>query len=125
MAVTARIKALTVNAVVFSRPLLLVWVVRARVPIERTALNVSTMEVDQREKAYKVRGVIFVVLLTVKHSNHAQVVAYSAVTFSLLAILSVCVTMPLALNFVSHVQHQADKEISNCKVALIVRVRLA
>lgn len=49
-------------------------------------------------------------------ANHAQVVAYSAVTFSLLAILSVCVTMPLALNFVSHVQHQADKEISNCKV---------
>jgi hypothetical protein len=51
---------------------------------------------EQREKAYKI-------------------VAYSAVTFSLVAILSVAVTMPMALNFVTHVQHQADKDIAYCK----------
>ena len=76
------------------------------------------MEVDQREKAYKVSVRLYSLVWSLtNYQNDAQVVAYSAVTFSLLAILSVCVTMPLALNFVSHVQNQADKEISNCKVA--------
>lgn len=71
---------------------------------------------DSREKAYKVSTFARAFSAKITSLLARQVVAYSAVTFSLVAILAVCVTMPLALNFVAHVQQQADKEIKHCKV---------
>ncbi|KAK0409694.1 hypothetical protein QR680_004697 [Steinernema hermaphroditum] len=42
-------------------------------------------------------------------------VAYSAVTFSVVAVLSVCVTLPMVYNYVHHVKNQMHNEISFCK----------
>jgi dTDP-glucose pyrophosphorylase len=56
----------------------------------------NSME-DTREKAYKI-------------------VAYSAVSFSLLAIVAVCITMPIVYSFVEHIQLQTRKELEYCKV---------
>ncbi|CAJ0595042.1 unnamed protein product, partial [Cylicocyclus nassatus] len=42
-------------------------------------------------------------------------VAYSAVTFSVVAVLSVCITLPLVYNYVSHVKHSVKSEIRFCK----------
>uniref|UniRef100_A0A1I7WN23 Col_cuticle_N domain-containing protein n=1 Tax=Heterorhabditis bacteriophora TaxID=37862 RepID=A0A1I7WN23_HETBA len=55
---------------------------------------------DPRERAYKA-------------------VAYSAVTFSLIAILSVSITMPIVYNFVDHVQQQTKKDFMFCKLDLL------
>uniref|UniRef100_A0A914VF00 Nematode cuticle collagen N-terminal domain-containing protein n=1 Tax=Plectus sambesii TaxID=2011161 RepID=A0A914VF00_9BILA len=54
------------------------------------------MEIDGRIKAYKF-------------------VAYSAVTFSVVAVLSVCVTLPMVYNYVHHVRRQMHHEMSFCK----------
>lgn len=43
-------------------------------------------------------------------------VAYSAVTFSVVAVLSVCITLPMVYNYVSHVRNQMHSEIVFCKV---------
>jgi hypothetical protein len=43
-------------------------------------------------------------------------VAYSAVTFSVVAVLSVCVTLPMVYNYVHHVRRQMHSEITYCKV---------
>lgn len=56
------------------------------------------MENDGREKAYKF-------------------VAYSAVTFSVVAIVSVCVTLPMVYNYVSHIQDMVREEAQFCKTA--------
>lgn len=53
-------------------------------------------ECDLRERAYK-----FVV--------------YSAVSFSLLAILAACITMPIVYNFVEHIELQTKQELDYCK----------
>ncbi|CAJ0579497.1 unnamed protein product, partial [Mesorhabditis spiculigera] len=50
----------------------------------------------QRERAYKA-------------------VAFAAVSFSLLAVLSVCVSLPVVYNFVEHVQQQTQRELTACK----------
>jgi hypothetical protein len=42
-------------------------------------------------------------------------VAYSAVTFSVVAVLSVCVTLPMVYNYVHHVRRQMHNEITFCK----------
>ncbi|KAK0399560.1 hypothetical protein QR680_003106 [Steinernema hermaphroditum] len=42
-------------------------------------------------------------------------VAYSAVTFSVVAVLSVCVTLPMVYNYVHHVRRQMRNEITFCK----------
>uniref|UniRef100_A0A914Y0Y3 Nematode cuticle collagen N-terminal domain-containing protein n=1 Tax=Panagrolaimus superbus TaxID=310955 RepID=A0A914Y0Y3_9BILA len=42
-------------------------------------------------------------------------VAYSAVTFSIVAVLSVVVTLPMVYNYVNHVRGQMHHEISFCK----------
>uniref|UniRef100_A0AC34G1F7 Nematode cuticle collagen N-terminal domain-containing protein n=1 Tax=Panagrolaimus sp. ES5 TaxID=591445 RepID=A0AC34G1F7_9BILA len=42
-------------------------------------------------------------------------VAYSAVTFSLVAVLSVCVTLPMVYNYVHNVRQQMHSEIAFCK----------
>jgi hypothetical protein len=44
-------------------------------------------------------------------------VAYSAVTFSVVAVLSVCVTLPMVYNYVHHVRRQMHSEITYCKVS--------
>lgn len=42
-------------------------------------------------------------------------VAYSAVTFSVVAIISVMVTLPMVYNYVHHVRRQMTNEITYCK----------
>ncbi|KAJ1367022.1 hypothetical protein KIN20_027853 [Parelaphostrongylus tenuis] len=54
------------------------------------------MESDGRTKAYKF-------------------VAYAAVSFSIIAVLSVVLTLPMVYNYVSHVRRQMQHEISFCK----------
>ncbi|VDN41817.1 unnamed protein product [Gongylonema pulchrum] len=54
------------------------------------------MELESRIKAYRF-------------------VAYSAVTFSIVAVLSVCVTLPMVYNYVHHVRRQMNSEITFCK----------
>ncbi|GMS94615.1 hypothetical protein PENTCL1PPCAC_16790, partial [Pristionchus entomophagus] len=44
-----------------------------------------------------------------------KAVAYAAVTFSLLAVLSVCISMPIVYNFVEHVEQQTRRDLSFCK----------
>lgn len=56
----------------------------------------KTMESDGRMKAYRF-------------------VAYAAVTFSVVAVLSVVVTLPMVYNYVSHVRRQMHHELSFCK----------
>ena len=56
------------------------------------------METDTREKAYRF-------------------VAYSAVTFSLVAILAVFVTLPMVNNYVNHVYSKVNHEMEFCKVS--------
>lgn len=43
-------------------------------------------------------------------------VAYSAVCFSVVAVLSVCVTLPMVYNYVHHVRRSMQSEINYCKV---------
>ena len=43
-------------------------------------------------------------------------VTYSAVSFSLVTVLSVAFTLPMAYNYVSHIRRQMNQEISFCKV---------
>ncbi|KIH53106.1 nematode cuticle collagen domain protein, partial [Ancylostoma duodenale] len=54
------------------------------------------MESDGRTKAYKF-------------------VAYAAVSFSIVAVLSVVMTLPMVYNYVNHVRRQMQHEISFCK----------
>ncbi|KAE9555242.1 hypothetical protein FO519_001493, partial [Halicephalobus sp. NKZ332] len=42
-------------------------------------------------------------------------VAYSAVTFSVVAVLSVVLTLPMVYNYVNHVRRQMHHEINFCK----------
>ena len=46
-------------------------------------------------------------------------VSYAAVSFSLVAVLSVVCTLPMVYNYVSHVRRQMHHEISFCKVRLL------
>ena len=43
-------------------------------------------------------------------------VAYAAVSFSVVAVLSVVVTLPMVYNYVSHVRRQMQHELNFCKV---------
>ncbi|VDO58904.1 unnamed protein product [Onchocerca flexuosa] len=54
------------------------------------------MDFDNRIKAYKF-------------------VSYAAVTFSTVAVLSVCVTLPMVYNYIYHVRRQMRSEINYCK----------
>lgn len=58
----------------------------------------SSMDIETRIKAYRF-------------------VAYSAVTFSVVAVLSVCVTLPMVYNYVHHVKRTMHSEIAFCKVS--------
>ncbi|EPB70288.1 nematode cuticle collagen domain protein [Ancylostoma ceylanicum] len=54
------------------------------------------MDLEQRIKAYRF-------------------VAYAAVTFSVVAVLSVCLTLPMVYNYVSHVKRQINTDINFCR----------
>lgn len=58
------------------------------------------LESDTREKAYRF-------------------VAYSAVTFSLVAILAVFITLPMVNNYVNHVHAKVHHEMEFCKVSVV------
>lgn len=60
----------------------------------------DTMHSDGRLKAYKF-------------------VAYAAVTFSVVAVLSVVCTLPMVYNYVSQVRLHMRSEISYCKVSVL------
>ena len=45
-----------------------------------------------------------------------KLVAFTAVGFSLFAVISVITCMPLVYNFVEHVQRQTRRELNFCKV---------
>lgn len=45
-------------------------------------------------------------------------VAFAAVGFSLLAVIAVCITMPIVYNFVIHIQQQTKHELDLCKVSV-------
>ncbi|KHJ78928.1 nematode cuticle collagen domain protein, partial [Oesophagostomum dentatum] len=46
-------------------------------------------------------------------------VGYAAVSFSTLAILSLCVTLPMIHNYVSHVRGKMNSELYECKNSLM------
>ncbi|VDP37055.1 unnamed protein product [Heligmosomoides polygyrus] len=54
------------------------------------------MDLEQRIKAYRF-------------------VSYAAVTFSVVAVLSVCLTLPMVFNYVSHVKRQINHDITFCR----------
>ena len=56
------------------------------------------VETDSRIKAYKF-------------------VAYSAVAFSVIAVLSVVITLPMVYNYVAHVRRQMQHELGFCKAS--------
>jgi hypothetical protein len=56
------------------------------------------MELESRIKAYRF-------------------VAYSAVTFSVVAVISVCVTLPMVYNYVHNVRRHMHNEITFCRVS--------
>lgn len=56
------------------------------------------MEEDLREKAYRV-------------------VAYSSIGFSIIAVLSVSITLPMVYNYVDHIQTQMSNDVGFCRVA--------
>lgn len=56
------------------------------------------MDVDGRIKAYKF-------------------VAYAAVTFSAVAVLSICVTLPMVYDYVHQIRRQVNSEVTYCKVS--------
>lgn len=43
-------------------------------------------------------------------------VAYSAVTFSVIAVVSICLTLPMVYNYIHHVKRSMKTEIHYCKV---------
>lgn len=47
---------------------------------------------------------------------HAIWLIFQAVTFSVVAVLSVCVTLPMVYNYIHHVRRQMHNEINYCKV---------
>ncbi len=55
------------------------------------------MDSEIREKAYRV-------------------VAYSAISFSVISVLSVCLTLPMAFNYVTHIQNQMQDDLDYCRV---------
>jgi hypothetical protein len=45
-----------------------------------------------------------------------KLVAFTAVGFSLFAVISVAICMPIVYNFVEHIQRQTRRELDSCKV---------
>ena len=43
--------------------------------------------------------------------------AYSAVTFSVVAVLSVCITLPMVYNYIENVKRSMHHEINYCKTS--------
>uniref|UniRef100_A0A914RCZ7 Nematode cuticle collagen N-terminal domain-containing protein n=1 Tax=Parascaris equorum TaxID=6256 RepID=A0A914RCZ7_PAREQ len=47
--------------------------------------------------------------------NAYRLVAYAAITFSFVAILTICVTLSIVYNYIHHVRKQMHVEIAFCK----------
>lgn len=45
-----------------------------------------------------------------------KIVSYAAVIFSTIAVLSICVTLPMVYTYVSQIKRQMSNEIVYCKV---------
>ena len=43
-------------------------------------------------------------------------VAYSAVAFSVIAVLSICITLPMVYNYLHHVKGELNKDLDACSV---------
>lgn len=61
----------------------------------------SHEEDETREKAYRI-------------------VAYTAIVFSLLSVMSVCLTVPLAYRYVSYIQQHTDSDVKFCQVCVLL-----
>ncbi|VDK72976.1 unnamed protein product, partial [Cylicostephanus goldi] len=66
--------------------------------VERVCKAYNSMDIDGRIKAYRFVG-------------------YAAVTFSAVAVLSVCITLPLVYNYARHIRRVAHHELLQCKVS--------
>ncbi|KAL6724856.1 hypothetical protein Aduo_019707 [Ancylostoma duodenale] len=44
-----------------------------------------------------------------------RIVGYAAISFSAVAILSICITLPMVYNYVSHVRDKMNIEMGDCK----------
>lgn len=65
--------------------------------ISQVPSSTATMDASIRIKAYRF-------------------VAYSAVTFSVVSVLSVCITLPMVYSFINQVRLQMHNDIQHCKV---------
>jgi len=45
-----------------------------------------------------------------------KIVAYSSVTFSVTAVVCICIALPMLQNYVNHVKHQITREMLHCQV---------
>ncbi|VDM39369.1 unnamed protein product [Toxocara canis] len=63
---------------------------------EATVVLLTIMDIPIRIKAYRF-------------------VAYSAVTFSVVSVISVCITLPMVYNYINQVRTQMHNEINQCK----------
>ncbi|VDD93535.1 unnamed protein product, partial [Enterobius vermicularis] len=45
-------------------------------------------------------------------------VAYSAVTFSVVSVISICITLPMVYNFIANVKGKMYSDIKDCKVTV-------
>lgn len=50
-------------------------------------------------------------------------VAYAAVAFSVVAIFSICVTLPMVYSYIQHVKKAMHSDIAFCKVCLFLFLR--
>lgn len=62
-----------------------------------TAVLLQTMDVEARTNAYKF-------------------VAFASIAFSVVAVLSICTTIPLVQNYIATVKSAVDDEVLFCKV---------
>lgn len=66
----------------------------------------AEMESEAREKAYRI-------------------VSYTAILFSIISVVSICITVPLGYNYVAHIQNQMNREIEFCRVSWLSSFQLA
>lgn len=60
------------------------------------------MDVDYLEAKYRLRAYRFI--------------AFSAIGFSVISVLAICVTLPLAYNYINDIKRSIDAEVNYCKV---------
>uniref|UniRef100_A0AC35UHZ7 Col_cuticle_N domain-containing protein n=1 Tax=Rhabditophanes sp. KR3021 TaxID=114890 RepID=A0AC35UHZ7_9BILA len=81
---------------------------------KHTIMSIEIKETAKRLPSKKHTGYIFIMELESRIKAY-RFVAYSAVTFSIVAVLSVCVTLPMVYNYVHHVKRSMHTEVQFCK----------